>query len=175
MTKELSQVLRSLGTAGWKINVRQHPALNLNPDFLRRYPAIPGDYVEFLSNVVSCTNRDETVWFLCEDDLNRTRNSVFGWDEFEVQSLEAAGADEQWRSRIKEFWDRHLPILLSVKSDYEFLCIVLSEPDYGAIAYGYEPEYEEVEKICDSFSELTRLLPLVVEGEITLPPLSDFV
>jgi hypothetical protein len=175
LSEELSQFVQSLGAAGWKIIVRQQPMPQLNVDFRLRYPTIPVDYAEFLSNVAFCANKDETAWFLCEDDFNRIGSSAFRWDEFEAQSLEAAGSDEQWRSQIRDFWNWHLPIALSLKSDYAFLCMALSEDDYGAIAYGYEPEYESVQKLCDNFSELLNLLVAVLEGKITPSPLSDFI
>src|SRR3954452_11079902 len=151
MSASLQAFLESLIQAHWKVRMREGQTLNLKRDFLLRYPAIPAEYMEFLTHIGSCMNNDETVWFLCEDDYNQTTDSAFQWNDFEVQSLEAAGTDEHLRSRIKMFWDEHLPIALSVKSKYAFLCIVLSAQDYGAIAYGYEPEYEEVDKLCASF------------------------
>jgi hypothetical protein len=39
------------------------------------------------------------------------------WDEWERQSLDAAGEDDEWRARIRSFWDTHFPILLSVKTE----------------------------------------------------------
>ena len=115
------------------------------------------------------------VWFLCEDDYNQTTDSAFRWNEFEVQSLEAAGTDEHLKSRIVKFWDQHLPIALSVKSQYAFLCIVLTPQDFGAIVCGHEPEYEDVEKVCGSFRGLTALISATLKGKLESHVLKDFV
>ena len=118
-----------------------------------------------------CANKAETAWFLCQPDYDGTSDSAYRWNEFELQSLEAAEGDDDWRREITRFWDRHFPIFLSVKAGYSFLALRLTEPDYGAVVYGHEPEYEEVDVICPSFTELGRLMPAVVEGQ-THPLLS---
>jgi hypothetical protein len=175
MNAPLRMFLASLIQAHWKVRMREAQTLNLSRHFLLRYPAIPGEYMEFLTHVGSCMANDETVWFLCEDDYNQTTDSAFQWNDFEVQSLEAAGTDEHLKSHIMTFWDQHLPIALSVKSQYAFLCILLTRQDYGAIALGHEPEYEEVEIICGSFGELTALIAATLNGKLESHVLNDFV
>ena len=52
---------------------------------------------------------------------------------------------------ITHFWDTHIPMMSAVHSEYAYLAISLSSEEYGAIVYGYAPEFEEsVTKICDS-------------------------
>ena len=60
---------------------------------------------------------------------------------------------------IRQFWDNHIPILMSVKMDTNNLCIDLSPENYGKIYYGVEPEFEDsAEFICDSFNHLLEML-----------------
>lgn len=60
-------------------------------------------------------NSDQTTWFLCIDDFNMQTNKVFQWNEWELISLESAKNDKEWKNEIKEFWNNHLPIVMSVK------------------------------------------------------------
>ena len=60
---------------------------------------------------------------------------------------------------IRQFWDNHIPILMSVKDGYRYLSIDLSPENYGKIYYGVEPEFEEsAEMVCDSFNHLLEML-----------------
>ena len=57
------------------------------------------------------------------------------------QSLDVAGADEAWRSRIRAFWDTHFPVMHSVKTDYAYFAI---EKDTHRVVHGLEPDYEDI-------------------------------
>ena len=50
---------------------------------------------------------------------------------------------------IRTFWDRHLPVLMSVAGDYEFLAI---DQDTGAVVHGIEPEFEAVTVVADNWA-----------------------
>jgi len=105
-----------------------------------------------------CINPDETCWFLCGDDFNGSSDSAYCWNEIESQSIEIAEGYPEWKAEIKEFWDKHLPIMLSVKSGYAYFAVNLFD-NFGAVVYGIEPEYEETEKIANSFDDfLLRIL-----------------
>lgn len=93
---------------------------------------------------------DETSWFLCCDDYNGTSESAFKWNEFENLSLEAAGDDSEWKEEIRQWWDKRLPIIISVREGYSFYAIDL-EGGNGRIVRGEEPEFEEAEVVADSF------------------------
>ncbi|MBP2110406.1 hypothetical protein J2Z70_000545 [Paenibacillus silagei] len=67
-------------------------------------------------------------------------------------SVEAAAGDPAWQSEITAWWDHHMPIVMSVGDGYSFYAIDLTT-DSGAIVRGAEPEFEEVEKVADSFGE----------------------
>ncbi|MCC8437763.1 SMI1/KNR4 family protein [Brevibacillus sp. M2.1A] len=67
-------------------------------------------------------------------------------------SLESACDDDSWKQEITKFWDRYLPIALSVRNGYTVYAIDLGS-EFGSIVCGYEPEFEEVEQIASSFEQ----------------------
>ena len=80
-------------------------------------------------------------------------------NEFELMGLEALADDKESCDMIRLFWDSHIPILMSVKDGYQYLCIDLSPENYGKIYYGVEPEFEDsAEFVCDSFNHLLEML-----------------
>ena len=66
----------------------------------------------------------------------------------EMLGLEAAENDAAWKDEIKKFWDRHLPVFLSLEGGYAYYAISIKE---GSIVYGSEPEFEECQIVADSF------------------------
>ena len=88
----------------------------------------------------------------------RDSDSGFRWNEFELMGLEALADDKESCDMIRLFWDSHIPILMSVKDGYQYLCIDLSPENYGKIYYGVEPEFEDsAEFVCDSFNHLLEI------------------
>lgn len=131
----------------------------LSPDFLNRYSNLPADYQEFLQRFQIITNESDNVWFNSIEDFNGETDSGFRWNEFELMGLEALVDDRESCDMIRLFWDNHIPILMSVKGEYQYLCIDLSPENYGKIYYGIEPEFEEsAEFICDNFNHLLKIL-----------------
>ncbi|WP_338551334.1 SMI1/KNR4 family protein [Paenibacillus sp. KS-LC4] len=142
---------------GWKITDKSEYELNLNESIVSRYKEIPESYLEFLKRVKKCITPSEKTWFICEDEYNNNADSAFRWNEFEVLSLEAAENDAEWKSEITSWWDKYLPIIISVDDGYSFYAIDLTN-DIGAIVQGNEPEFEEVEKIANSFEDFFQLI-----------------
>jgi hypothetical protein len=60
---------------------------------------------------------------------------------------------------IVAFWDRHLPVLMSVRDGYGYLAI---ERDSLRVVSGREPEYEETTPVADTVGEA---LALVAAGD----------
>jgi hypothetical protein len=137
---------------GWDITSKSVSQLHVNSSITSRYKELPMEYSEFLHVVEKCISPDEQAWFICEADFNNTLESAFKWNEFEMLSLEAAAGDSVWQSEITAWWDHYLPIVISVKDGYSFYAIDLTT-DSGAIVRGFEPEFEEVDKVADSFGE----------------------
>jgi hypothetical protein len=125
---------------------------------------IPSDYISFIEEYISFANSKENAWFLMLEDFSGQGKSAFAWNELEKQSLDAA-LDDADEKKIRKFWERHLPILLSVKDGYSFLAMEFKENNERVIVSGREPEYENTSHVCGSFSDLLDIMILHVSGE----------
>jgi len=155
---EWQDLMIALMTRGWSFQQKPPSPLVLSDEIRGRYPRIPEGYEQFLWLVASAVNPHGEAWFLCEAEYNGKSDCVWPWDECERQSLEAAGKDAALVEHIRAFWDQHLPIAFSVKGEYAYLALKVSSDDFGSVVYGHEPEYEDAERICGSFGELTRMI-----------------
>lgn len=116
-------------------------------------------FCTFLDYVSKAESNDSTAWFLClKDYQNNDDTDGFSWNEFEKISLASAESDSE-KEKIKKWWERHLPIAMSVNGEYTFLAIDLEN---GTIVQGYEPEFEDTETIAENFEEL---LKMIISGE----------
>lgn len=131
----------------------------LNTAFRSRYPTLPLDYERFLHTFSLLNNISDTTWFNSIADFNETyTESDFKWNEFELQSLEAFEGDSENLAIIRDFWSKHLPIILSVKNNYAFFAIGVSKDNFGKIYFGEEPEYEEVKLVATDFTSFIENL-----------------
>jgi len=148
---------------GWLIK-KTNPNTSGLPECISRYHNIPTEYIRFLSGIRSCTSSDETVWMLGTEDFCMQGEDVFKSNEFEVISLQAAAdaGDQEWETRIKDFWNQHLPVCLSVKEGYSYYAVCMND---GTVVHGAEPEFEETTNAAASFREF---MEKVCRGEITL-------
>jgi len=140
---------------GWDIAKKSGLQLNLDSSIIARYKEIPNEYLEFLSVIEKCVTPNETTWFICENEFNNSSDIEFKWNEYELLSLEAAMEDAVWKSEITAWWDNHLPIVMSGEGGYSFYAIDLTN---GAIVRGYEPEFEEVDKVANNLEEFLGLM-----------------
>lgn len=149
---------------GWTIEKKSTLKFDLPESIVNRYGSFPADWTEFISNIDSFVNQVETVWFLCSKDYKKQDEDSFRWNEWELISLQAAydDEDEECQDNIRQFWDAHLPIILSVGNGYEYYAIRLCD---GFIVYGYEPEFEKYEEVAKSFTEFVEK---IISGEIDL-------
>ena len=159
----LDEYLALLRSKGWKVT-ESSGAVELNDEFRRRYPRIPGQYQQFLSRVASCVNKDETVWFLCVTDYNDANREGFAWNEFEKMDLEGAGDDKEWRDETIAFWDAHLPFLLSVGGEYAHRSFRVTGEKFGSVVDGYE-ELTAVSDYAASFVDFIRLHTDEINGK----------
>ena len=140
-------------------NIKPNKNEELNVQFTSRYPRIPSDYFTFLNSFSLLMNHSETTWFNSISDFNQTNTeSDFKWNEFEIMSVDAFEGDREQQQIIKEFWDKHLPIILSVTDGYAFFAIGVAEENFGKVYFGIEPEFEEVELVANSFDEFINAL-----------------
>jgi hypothetical protein len=154
MDKKQAELLEQLRKLGWRINAS--PARRALPGAVTdRYPWMPTDYRALVEEMAMVCSPDEKAWFLTEADFAGTSGSAYAWNEWEQQSLEAAGSDEAWKAAIVSFWDNHLSILFSTRSGYAFFAL---EKDGLGVVYGEEPEYEETTPIAGSLTEFLRMV-----------------
>jgi len=148
----------------WSVKLNQDQKVCLNEEFTERYSNFNDEYYEFLKCFAEVISNDEKTWFLCLNEYNNMSDLAFKWNEFEELSLEVAVDNEEWKKEIKQWWDKKVPIIMSVKDGYTFFAIDL-ESNSGEIVRGEEPEFEEVEVVANSFFEF---LDMVIKGELIL-------
>lgn len=131
----------------------------LNKRFQTRYSHLPDDYLAFLKTYSLLTNQSDTTWFNSIADFNETNDeNDFKWNEFEIQSLDAFDGDVENQQEVKNFWNKHIPIILSVKKGYSYFAINVSEENFGKIYYGDEPEFEEAVLVSNSFTSFIEAI-----------------
>lgn len=156
---ELSAVIEWAEKNGWRSeplterrDIADHPILS-------KY-RLPIGYIGFLNGFSRLESGDEQSWFLFPDDFRDDADpSGFAWNEFERISAEAA-LDDCQAAEVREWWSRHLPILMSVRGGYSFYAI---ETDGGRVVQGAEPEFEEAWEVAECFEDF---LEKIVSGEI---------
>lgn len=139
--------------AGWTVELYESQNKHITSTITARYKHIPKQWMEFIETVQCMMNAEETVWFLCANDFETQSDGAFQWNEWEKIGLESAANDKEWESRIKTFWDNHLPIVMSVKGCYSYYAISMKD---GSVVQGAEPEFEECEIIAPSFIAFTE-------------------
>lgn len=147
----------------WNVVEKSNISLNLENEIGEIYKNMPNEYIEFLKRVKGLISPRGTSWFLCEDEYNNNSSIVFKWNEFQILSIEAAGNDIQWKEEINLFWNKIIPIVMSVDNGYLYYAIDLNNDK--SIVKGYEPEFEEVEQVANNIEEF---LQLIIEGKIKL-------
>ena len=146
-------IVRRLVEVGWSVQELSQPR-PLPEGILARYPGMPSEYRELVESAGLVSSSDEKAW------LNTTCTfssgvSAYAWNEWEQQSLEAAGKDEELTRTIRRFWDRHLPILMSVKSGYAHFSLDL---ETMRVVQGGEPEYEDISPLAPSIDEMFQMV-----------------
>jgi hypothetical protein len=140
--------LKSLQKLGWVIRFRAE-FLALPEPVKQRYPWVTNEVESLLGSIEIAQRTDEKLWLLASENFLNQREDAFAWNEWELQSLAAAEGNLKWTAEIRQFWDGHMPIGLSVTDGYAYFAV---RPD-GSVVYGREPEYEDVEVFAASFSE----------------------
>lgn len=141
----------------WKITKQTK---DLPADILERYSNIPESWLSFIEGYGSILNGEENIWFLTAENYYPKSEDEWRYNEFELISLDTADGDEDFIAEIRNFWNNHIPIIMSVGNGYEYYAIEL---DSGNIVSGFEPEFEEAEIIAESFDEF---LEMIVNNEV---------
>lgn len=166
--------LKRLEQAGWTIEQNDASAPQLDEILLARLGHASTNLEELISAYTVCSNKQDDVWFLSWADFAGMSDSSFRWNEFELQSLDAA-IDEQQRKAVTDFWSGHIPFLMSVRSGYAYAAISIESASIGKIVVGNEPEYELVDVLSDSFEDFLKLFAEAVDGAVLDPRLSPFI
>ncbi|MBP1532639.1 MAG: hypothetical protein IK999_00705 [Ruminococcus sp.] len=127
------------------------------PDEIKRRYDIPSQWYSFICSFQICEDRSQTKWFLTPKDYY-PQDKGFQWNDLELQSLEYADND----SGIIAYWDKHLPIFISVDGEYSYYAI---NTENGNIVVGYEPEFEVSSVVADDFY---TFIGKIISGEIIL-------
>ncbi|OOM06316.1 SMI1/KNR4 family protein [Clostridium saccharobutylicum] len=159
MSKKYVEFIKWTKDNNWNVIDKTGHSLMLKDEILSRYKEIPNEYLEFLKIVKQLISPNEKTWFICENEYNNEFDIAFRWNEFEALSLEIAKDDAEWKMEIISWWDNHLPIVMSVDGVYSFYAIDLYN-EKGSIVKGYEPEFEETEKVANNIEEFFDLIML---------------
>jgi hypothetical protein len=146
MNAEYRQALARLAALGWRVDSAPAPG-PLPGAVASRYPWIPASHREFIQETRCAVSPEEKAWLLTAADFSMESETPYAWNEWERQSLDAAGSDEDWKQEIEAFWDDHCPILISVKSGYAYFAI---ERGSLRVVRGEEPEFEETAPVASS-------------------------
>lgn len=168
-----ADLLAALEAKGWTVQRAATPSPLLTPPMQQRYPRLPAELTGFLEALESCVNAEETIWFLCPGDY-LVGPEAFRWNEFELMSLETTD-DPGEHEKIRQFWDRHLPFMLAVHADYDYMAVSLAEETYGQIVHGCGDDFEDPSPVAASFAEFLTLLKQEAAGVTDGHPLCYFV
>lgn len=152
-TADLVTLLRE---AGWTVELL--PVRAPMPDSLvARYPWMPAEYRDLAERAASIVSSDERAWILTVEDFAGRSASAFAWNEWERLSLDAAdqSRDANWKRRIEDFWNQHLPFLMSVAGDYAYLAF---EKSQCGVVGGHGPDFEETSRVTVSLGEVISLI-----------------
>ncbi len=145
----VNTVIAYLRDIGWDIELDEMQGNGIPAVLTNRYDHIPKEWLEFVRSVKHMVSPDETTWFLGTEDFDIQGDKAFQWNEWELISLESAGNDAEWKSNIEKFWDRHLPIVMSVKGGYSYYAVSMED---GSIVQGAAPEFELCKTVAPSFA-----------------------
>ena len=170
----MERLFELLAARGWKVIVHPEPALHLPADVTSRYPRLPDEVARFLGRIESCLSPQEDAWLLGAPDYVKTPEVAFPWDAIEQLVLEACDSEAE-RTEQVSFWDRHFPIAISVRSDYDYLAFCLSAEAFGSVVHGYAPEWENPSIVSYSFSEFLHAFEHALSQSSPPYPFSVFV
>ncbi|MFA6958874.1 MAG: hypothetical protein WC538_23630 [Thermoanaerobaculia bacterium] len=145
-------LLETLKARGWKVKLRIGAVELLPPSVAARYPAVPHDLVEFLSSFELCENVAQRAWFFTAEDYWQEAGPICRWNECETIALQSC-TEEDERTEVTAFWDAHLPFMIALHSDFDYLAVAVSGENKGKIVHGFAPFWEEPTVIAASFAE----------------------
>jgi hypothetical protein len=117
-----------------------------------RYSWISDDVIAFISRVDLFARADEQLWL--HSLASYKRHGPWPYDS--IEAIEVSDAEAEDVARVTDFWNRHFPIGLSVRTgDYCYLA--MSCPTQN-IVVGVAPFFDEPAIVCESLPELLLML-----------------
>lgn len=151
MSPKIENEINSLQSLDWKYEKSSNASVL--PEFVaNRYPWIFSDAKEFIAEVDTLVSPDEKMWILTGKDFRNESKSAFSWNEFEIQSLQAAGEDQSEIDTVKSFWDKHFPIAISVEDGYVYYALC----ENGTIVTGRGPEFEQTTIFAENYLDFLK-------------------
>jgi hypothetical protein len=163
----LHHPLRPLLARGWVVELTA-PGGALPLSLRRRYPHLPAQVASFLAEIETCHNQRDDAWIFGSSFFTREDPTDFRWNECELMSLDAVEGDVAATHQIREYWDHHLPFMMAVHSDYEYLAVQTSAAlPLGRVVHGCAPEFEVSTVVAPSFE---RFLTGLHEAALSAAP-----
>ena len=138
----------------WNISISKDQFL-VSTRILERYSWVPNVIINSFASFRIAASADDKSWLNTGLELSEKYNPSYAWNQWELDSLTAAGEDIQWIESINSFWDQHFPFLMSVKNSYSFFAIRQSD---GAIVHGEEPLFEDTSVIAQDLQDCLKKL-----------------
>ncbi|TBM24738.1 hypothetical protein [Hafnia paralvei] len=125
---------------------------------------LPESLINLMISYELVTNKKDTAWFITNDILRAPQNeNSFSWNEFEKESLKAAMSQDE-ATKVNDFWSNHFCFIMSVKSGYMHISIIIRGDKKGQIVWGGEPEYEDTIILAQSYDEFCSILVEHITG-----------
>lgn len=165
--------LAHLEQLGWIVEQNIDQPLRLDEISIDKLKCAGTEFEELVTSYFACSNQSDDVWFLSWADYAEKSDSSFSWNEFELQSLEAA-LDESQKNQVVAFWSKHVPFLVSVRSGYSYIAMSIDDSTFGRIVTGNEPEYEETVTLSNSLTDFYKHFLDALTGKVLDPKLTPF-
>lgn len=79
MRKELAEALHVLKRKAWRVTCFRRPC-PVPPNITERYPWLPQEIAEFISEIREASRHDEKLWFNTCADYAGSSPSAFAWN-----------------------------------------------------------------------------------------------
>jgi len=144
-----THALASLAKFGWQVELQDRKPM---PDEIsRRYSWVPADYIATIETTRRALGPGDAAWLLTSSEFCSDSDSEYAWNEWELQSLEAARGDQVWIAEIRNFWDCHFPILTSLTKCYAYFAL---QKGTMQVVCGEEPEFTGPTFLANSLADM---------------------
>ena len=144
----MHETLHALRSRGWNVALDTPRELFTSAQ-RRRYPSAPPLFRAFLGSILDCSSPRKQCWLYGPRQFARSGARGFRWNECERMSLDGFAGDEAGAAEVRAFWDHHIPFMMAVHSDYDYLALRLDSTP--VVVHGCAPEFEEASVLSTTF------------------------